>query len=527
LRALTNGIALCAVVVVAGLPVLGPAPLSGVPSAAAAGPNDAPELERVDAFVERAMRERGIPGAALVVVHDGRIVHLKGFGEADSSGRSVTPQTPFRIGSSTKSFTALAVMQLVERGDIELRAPVRRYLPWFRVKDADASARITVADLLYQTSGIPGEANAAALADPNLTLEQNVRGLRDVAPNRPVGSSFEYSNLNYDALGLLVEVVSGQAYADYVRQHILTPLEMRHSFATRASEGHGELAVGYQWFFGVPFATPDRFIPGQLPAGFLSASVEDMGRYLIAQMNGGRYGDTSVLSHAGIATMHIPGPNTEVPDKPIAGGSGGGYAMGWIDGRVYGVPAVWHNGDDSRNGSLMALADSGWGMALLVNSSNPLSELEPTDYLASGVTRLLDGQEPTPTGLPSIGRTYLVFNAILFVLSLPILAAAARLPWWLRNLRRRLLGRGRRRTALTALRAAAEILFATAILLAVPWWIGSWGLLMFGVPDLAWWLLIASGVTMATGIVRGALLARELIRAGRPITPVPQRAAQV
>ena len=493
------------------------------PSARAATPTGAPDLERVDAFIEDAMRERGVPGAAIVVVRGDRIVHMKGFGEADGRGRAVTPQTPFRIGSSTKSFTAMAVMQLVERGKVDLQAPVRRYLPWFRLTDAGASARITVADLIYHTSGIPGEANAAALADPTLTLEQNVRDLRGVAPNRPVGGSFEYSNANYAALGLVVEEVSGRSYANYVRHHILDPLDMRHSFATPRSMGRGELAAGHQWFFGLPRPTPDRFIPGQLPAGFLSASAEDMGHYLIAHTNSGRYANTSILSPEGIDTLHSPGPVTEVPANPVAGGSGGAYAMGWIEGKVYGVPAVWHNGDDSRNGSLMVLSEDGWAMALLINSSNPLSELEPTDYIASGVTRLLDEQEPVPTGLPSIGRTYLVVDAVLLALSIPILAAALRLPWWYRSLRRRLPERRPLRVVLTALRAGTEILVPVAILMAIPQWIGSWSLLMFGVPDLAWWLLDASGLILATGLTRAALLAWELARTAKGATPPSSR----
>jgi len=488
----------------------------GVPSAAAATPPGAPDLERVDAFVRDALEGRGVPGAALVVVHDGHIVHARGYGRADAGGRPVTPRTPFRIGSSTKSFTALAVMQLVEEGEVDLDAPVRRYLPWFRLADADASARITVADLLYQTSGIPSEANAAALADPTLTLEENVRGLRGVAPDPPLGASFAYSNPNYATLGLIVEEVSGRSYAGYVRRHILDPLDMRYSFATPKSQGHGELAAGHQWFFGLPRATPDRFIAGQLPAGFLSASAEDMGRYLIVQTNGGRYGDASVLSPEGIAALHSPGPNSGVPTNPAAGGSGGGYAMGWVNGKVHGVPAVWHNGDDSRNGSLMVISEEGWAMALLLNSSNPLSELEPTTHIASGVTRLLAGKEPVPTGMPSIGWTYLVFDGVLLALSVPILAAALRLPRWHRNLglRRRTPAGSPWRAYLGALRAAAEVLIAVAVLLLVPRWIGSWPLLVFGVPDLAWWLLAAAGVLILTGLARGALLTRELIREG-------------
>src|SRR5207249_4233169 len=86
------------------------------------------------------------------LVHNDQIVHLRGFGSADQNGRAVTPQTPFVLGSVSKSFTALAVMQQVEAGKVELDAPVQRYLPWFRVADPVASARITVRNLLYHTT---------------------------------------------------------------------------------------------------------------------------------------------------------------------------------------------------------------------------------------------------------------------------------------------------------------------------------------------------------------------------------------
>ena len=186
--------------------------------------------------------------------------------------------------------------------------------------------------------------------------------------------------------------------------------------------------------------------------------------------------------------------------------------MGWVNGKAYGVPAVWHNGDDSRFGSLRVMSKRGWGMVLLLNSSNPLSELEPTQYIASGATRLLAGLDPEPTGMTTIRTTYLVVDGVLLALSVLILVSAARLPRWSRNLRQRHPARRPWRTSLTALRAAAEILFPFGILLLVPWRIGSWPLMIFGVPDLAWWLLGASTITVATGLTRGALLAREVVR---------------
>jgi CubicO group peptidase (beta-lactamase class C family) len=113
---------------------------------------DAISYADIDAYVESQMRRLHIPGASLAIVEGDRIVYLRGFGRARPAGEIPTPQTPFFIGSLTKSITALAVMQLVEAGKIELDAPVQRYLPWFRVADPQASAQMTVRHLLNQTS---------------------------------------------------------------------------------------------------------------------------------------------------------------------------------------------------------------------------------------------------------------------------------------------------------------------------------------------------------------------------------------
>jgi hypothetical protein len=110
-------------------------------------------------------------------------------------------------------------LDIVEAGRLELDAPVRRYLPWFRVADADASARITVRHLLYQTSGLPGSAGNDGVATSDQSdsaLEREVRALRSVQLNRPVGATHQYSNANYITLGLVVQTAAGQSYEAYV-----------------------------------------------------------------------------------------------------------------------------------------------------------------------------------------------------------------------------------------------------------------------------------------------------------------------
>src|SRR5881396_563721 len=132
---------------------------------AAAPQTGAPDIASIDAYVSAQMQANHIPGVALGLVHNDQIVHLRGFGSADQSGRAVTPHTPFILASVSKSFTALAVMQLVEAGRIELDAPVQRYLPWFRVADPVATAQMTVRQLLNQTSSLSTASGWAPLAD--------------------------------------------------------------------------------------------------------------------------------------------------------------------------------------------------------------------------------------------------------------------------------------------------------------------------------------------------------------------------
>ena len=116
-------------------------------------PQLAVDAEKINSYLQKVMKDTPIPGLALGVVSGDQIIYLKGYGSAGPDGRLVTPQTPFIIGSVTKSFTALAVMQLVEAGQIDLDAPVVRYLPWFHTADSKASSSITVRRLLNQTSG--------------------------------------------------------------------------------------------------------------------------------------------------------------------------------------------------------------------------------------------------------------------------------------------------------------------------------------------------------------------------------------
>jgi len=201
------------------------------PRAAVAQTNEL-DIAQLAAFVRQQVARHGIPGLALGIVDGEQIVHLQGYGKADQTGRAVTAQTPFLLASVSKPLTALAVMQLVENGQVALDEPVQRYLPEFQMRDASAAQQITVRQLLQHTSGLPLTACDTRIdAD---TLEQYVAELQTVELAAPVGTQYNYCSGNYNVLGRMIEVVSGQAFADYMQQHIFEPLAMQHSFTAEA-----------------------------------------------------------------------------------------------------------------------------------------------------------------------------------------------------------------------------------------------------------------------------------------------------
>jgi CubicO group peptidase (beta-lactamase class C family) len=231
-------------------------------------------LHAIDTYVTSQMQRLHIPGVALGIVHKNQIVYTRGYGVADPAGRPMTPQTPFVLASLSKSFTSLAVMQLVTQGKIELDAPVQRYLPWFHVATPRASSQITIRNLLTHTSGLSLYLGGLRLAQPNEIIEQFVRGMSTTRLTMPVGEQFQYSNANYAVLGLVIQVASGQAYGAYIQRHIFDPLEMHQSFVSPTEASKHGLSTGYQTVFGAVLPVNAPYHLDTQPAGSLISSAE-------------------------------------------------------------------------------------------------------------------------------------------------------------------------------------------------------------------------------------------------------------
>ncbi len=350
----------------------------------------------VDRYVEKQRKALNIPGAALAIIEGDQIVHLQGFGVSGPNGKAPTPQTPFFICSLTKSFTALAVMQLVEAGKIDLDAPVQYYLPWFKLADPPAASQITVRHLLKQTSSFTLTTAWKTLVNfddsPDAT-EKQARELATFQPGRPVGSAFEYSNTNYNLLGLIIEAASGEKYADYVQAHIFDPLEMKHTYTSKGIAKQNGLSSGYISWFGFPLAVPDLPVPnGSLPSGQIISTSEDMAHYLVAQLNGGRYKNVQILSPKGITAMHSPAADATTMGVSMA------YGMGWFiektsDGKS---SLISHDGTAPDYKTYMALLpDQKRGLVLLLNANQLMIDFS-LKFIGGEAASLLAGVQPQP-----------------------------------------------------------------------------------------------------------------------------------
>lgn len=382
-------------------------------------------FHEVDAYIAREMKRQRLPGLALGIVQGDRILYLKGYGQADSSGRPVTPETPFGIGSIGKSITAMTVLQLVEKGKIDLDAPIQRYLPT-KYKGAEF---LTIQQLLNQTSGfsqISTFSNTLSSINERYqdAIEKNALSYAEkfLKQANKAEHPYSYSNANYVLLGYIVQRVTGQSYGDYVKEHIFSPLSMHDSYVTLDEAAAHGLATPYRRIFGynVAYDGPYVYIPGDAPAGYLYASAKDMSHYLIAQMNGGRFQEDSVLSSESIRLMQT---------EPVPGT----YAMGWMTDHINGLPVIGQPGGSlGFQAQTFMVPEQQLGVIVFSNVLDAIDATWPnkthvitTTHIASGVINILNEQPIGESGL-SISQKYWLVNGLIFILSAWLLYSTAR-----------------------------------------------------------------------------------------------------
>lgn len=468
----------------------------------------------IDSYVEDQMEQARIPGVAISIIRDSEIIFARGYGETAESDEVVSPDTLFGIGSTGKSITALAVMQLAEDGRIDLDDPVQEYILWFSLADSEMSGQLTVRHLLNMTSGIPATAGGEAFrSTESMTPEAAIRTLQSASFAYEPGARFEYVNATYVILGHLIEVVSGQSYGEYVQQHIFEPLDMHNTYTDLDHANRAGFTGGHRYWFGQPVAHTMDPLPALVPAGYIVSTAEDLSNYLMMYLNDGDFDGQRILSPAGIEEMHRG--VAEASLGPWAGGATATYAMGWYVGGPWSDGSMmFHPGSEPTSTAMLTIdRETNTGTVTLMNAATEMplpGAAGALRTLPSGVVSILNGEEP---GAASLNRFYLIFNlALASIIGLQIFALV-------RLIRQSPeVGSGWIRRAFPLIWEFGSV----AIVLVAPDALGmSWRSILLWTPDLGMSAMAIASLALIIGMVRLANLIRHQPVRSRTVETAP------
>jgi CubicO group peptidase (beta-lactamase class C family) len=347
-------------------------------------------------IIEQVMEQRGIPGFAIAVVQNQKVVYAAGFGVRNLQNKNdkITPQSLFHMASITKPFVATSVMQLAEKAKVDLEAPVVKYLPYFRLNN-ERSATITVRQMLSHLSGMP-DVSDYEWDKPQYddgALERYVRSLSNQSLIAAPGAGFRYSNMAYEVLGDLIAKVSGMSFEDYVRRHILEPLGMKSSTLLVKQANPSLLTSPHVMDDSYQTVVSKVFPYNRMhsPSSTLYSNVIDMSRWAMANMNRGELDGKRILKDSTYDIMWKP-----------AGEKWQQIGISWFLGKYREHRTISHSGGDTGFVSnLVMIPDQ--SIAVVMMSNFDRAGLRPITNAALDVALSL---KPEPIVFkPAIAKT--------------------------------------------------------------------------------------------------------------------------
>ena len=304
------------------------------------------QFEKIREQVEVWREELGVPGLTFGLTVSGQSYTAGAGVTSVENPLPVTDETLFQIGSITKTVTATAMMRLVERGELELRAEVQDYLPEFRVRDPDVSARVTVWHLLTHLAGWTGDVFTDT-GNNDDAGEKYLKGMAEFEQLAPLGTVFSYNNAAFCVAGRVIEVLTGGTYEQAIHDLIFEPLGMEHSFFFPHQAMQHRFAVGHQ--AGATDGEKKVLSPWAIPrgmnaAGGISCHIHDLLRYGAYHLGDG----PPLLRRESLEGMHSP----QVAINSYMGSVG----LAWIMNQFSGQKVLWHNGGTNGQNAVLSLA---------------------------------------------------------------------------------------------------------------------------------------------------------------------------
>lgn len=417
-------------------------------------------IDEIDAFLNENIPRTEFPSMSVTIVDKDDVLLSKSY------GISGLDKTPYALGSVSKSFTALCIMQLAEQGKLSLSDPLSLYLP--SVTD---SSRITILQLLNHTSGL-GE-------------HQNAGNCHIVG----VQGEHVYANVNYSLLGKVVEAVSGMPFQDYVTANVIEPLGMDSTYAYPSEAVDNGLVQGHSNWFGLKVPTSVQYSSSEnawitVPAGYICSSSYDLGRYLQMYLRGGE----GIISSDSIHSMFYNSVYVE-DDIPYS------YGMGWnVIEDTLSEPVIYHTGlVETGMTCIYLLPDSDIGVALTVNANDYLVGTDFADRVGWAVIEILTGDEHGEIGEHEYLLRHLMFDAIY----LAVFATAVISLTTVRSKKN-----GAVSLVLLHLVLPLLLLILTPVFFSTPLWV-----VKAFVPDMFTVIVVSSALLVTGGIIKVARIA--------------------
>jgi CubicO group peptidase (beta-lactamase class C family) len=338
-------------------------------------------LKELDQYVTRAAQEWRVPGLALAIVKDDRVIFAKGYGVRKlGESAPVDEQTIFAVASNTKAFTAAALAILVDEGRIKWDDPVTKYLPGFQLSDPYVTRELTIRDLLSHRSGLQTFGGDLLWYETTYDRAEVLRRVRFLKPTSSFRSLYGYQNIMFVAAGQVVAAVTGQPWEEFVKERFLVPLGMtRTTTSIKAFRNLDNIAAPHNELDGRMRVVRYSNVDAAGPAAGLNSSVADMAQWLRLQLGRGTYQGKRFFSAA--RSREMWSPNTIVPISEQSERFNPTrhfylYGLGWFLSDYQGRKVVSHSGGlDGMISQTGMMPEENLGVVVLTNSETPLSSL--------------------------------------------------------------------------------------------------------------------------------------------------------
>jgi CubicO group peptidase (beta-lactamase class C family) len=342
--------------------------------------------KQIDSLAERSLRIFEVPGLAIGIVKDGKLIYSKGFGvRSMKTGRPVNGSTLFGIASNTKAFTAAALGLLVDEGKLKWNDKVTQYIPDFQMYEPYVTREMTVQDLLCHRSGI-GTGVGDLMHDPDstdFTVNDIIHNLRYLKPDYSFRSTFAYDNNLYLVAGEVIARISGMRWEDFVEQRLLQPLGMANSAAsyegcrgaTNIIDPHNRVRDSMRVVTRYTSTKDDA-------AGGIYSNIEDLSKWVAMLLNDGQCGDRQVLSAATVQQLWSPQTIIPVKKPGIGNTHFAAYGLGWFIININQYKQILHTGEDvGMVSEISMIPELKLGIIVLTNN-----ESNAIDAISSQIT---------------------------------------------------------------------------------------------------------------------------------------------